>query len=246
MGRYDKIRVYDNGWKQPSRIRVMKNGSWVDLGDNDSTNNTDFNVYKLSSSKFVRATLDKKVTPYSYSQGTGYTESSWSPGFDCGFSPTSSYGGFRFEFTATVYRRDSAKRCLYSSKAKYGTHYCYIDLNADGSITFKIYTDYSSYGEVSVTTSAKLSLDQWGSLRIVAEKDSATVSITWCGATVTCSSRRAWQVSSNTTINPGGARISISGFKLQTYSNNTGGTQSITSTAAEIKNQISGNTVTWV
>ena len=247
MGRYDKIKVYDNGWKQPSRIRIFKKGTgWVDFGMDDSDNKSDINVYKKSSNDFVRATLNKRVTYYSYSKGTGYTESSWGPGFDCGFSPTSSYGGFRFEFTATVYRRDSQKRCLYSSKAKYGTHYCYIDLNADGSITFKIDTDYSSYDAISVTTNAKLGLDQWGDLKIVAEKDSNTVYITWCGATITCSSRRAWQVSSNTTINPGYARIKTTGFKLQTYSNNTGGTQSITNTAAEIKVNESGSRINWV
>ena len=246
MGRYDKIRVYDNGWKQPSRIRVMKNGSWVDLGDNDSTNNTDFNVYKLSSSKFVRATLNKKVNSYSYQQGTGYTESSWSPGFDCGFSPSSSYGNYRFEFKATVCRRDSNKRCLYSSVAKYGTHYCYIDLNSDGSITFKVYTSYSSYGEASVTTNFKLGVGEWSDLKIVSDAGSSTVYVTWGGQTVTCSSRRAWQVSSNTTINSGGARIKTSGFRLETYSNTTGSTQSTSSTAAEIKQNVSGTTVEWV
>ena len=39
MGRYDKIKVYNNGsFVQPKRIRVWNNGSWLDLGSNDSDN----------------------------------------------------------------------------------------------------------------------------------------------------------------------------------------------------------------
>ena len=71
MGRYDKIRVYDNGWKQPSRIRVYKKDvGWVDFGDNNSDNNKDINVYKKSSNNFIRDTLNKKINYYYYQQGT--------------------------------------------------------------------------------------------------------------------------------------------------------------------------------
>ena len=248
MGRYDKIRVYSGGWKQPSRIRMYKKGSWVDFGANDSDNKSDIYVYKKSSNNFVRATLDKQVTNTSYKQGTGYTESSWSPGFSCGFSPYSKETGhFRFEFKATIYRRDSVSRTLYSSKSKSnGNCHVYITLNGNGSITVSInsgnfYDDVATY-----TTPATLSKDQWGYLQVWAEAGSERLYIKWCGVTYNMTSRRAWKVDSNTTINSGGARISTSEFKLQTYSNNTGGTQTITKTAAQIEIDVASSETTWV
>ena len=248
MGRYDKIRVYDNGWKQPSRIRVYKKGvGWVDFGANNSDNNKDINVYKKSSNNFIRATLNKKVTYYNYQQGTGYTESSWSPNFNCGFSPSSDYGNHRFEFKATVYRRDSVSRRLYYSKSNsHGDCHVYITLNGNGSITVSLNAGVFYDSVASYTTPAQLSLNQWGDLQVWAEAGSGRLYIRWCGATYDMSSKRAWQVGSNTVINDGGARISINNFKLQTYSNNTGGTQAITYTAAEVKTNVTGSNTTWV
>lgn len=249
MGRYDKIKVYDNGWKQPSRIRIYKKGTgWVDFGANDSDNKSDINVYKKSSNDFVRATLNKKVTYYSYQQGTGYTESSWNPGFNCGFSPySSSAGNFIFEFKASIYRRDGADRRLYYSKSKYnGDCHVYITLNGNGSITVSLNSGDFYNNVIAYTTPAQLGLNQWGDLQVWAAAGSTLLYIRWCGNTYSMTSRRAWQVSSNTTINDGGARISTSGFKLQTYSNNTGGTQTTTATAAEIKTNVTGSNTTWV
>lgn len=60
MGRYDKIKVYNNGsWRTPNRIRVYKNG-WQDLGTNDSSNTK--TLYVRHNNRFRRATLNKKTT----------------------------------------------------------------------------------------------------------------------------------------------------------------------------------------
>lgn len=60
MGRYDKIKVYNNGsWHTPNRIRVYKNG-WQDLGTNDSSNTK--TLYVRHNNQFRRATLNKKTT----------------------------------------------------------------------------------------------------------------------------------------------------------------------------------------
>lgn len=60
MGRYDKIKVYNNGsFVQPNRIRVYNNG-WQDLGTNDSDSTKTLKVRNGNS--FSRATLNKKTT----------------------------------------------------------------------------------------------------------------------------------------------------------------------------------------
>ena len=58
MGRYDKIKVYNNGsWVQPNQIRVYNNG-WQDLGTNSSYNTKSLQVRKNNA--FVRATLNRR------------------------------------------------------------------------------------------------------------------------------------------------------------------------------------------
>lgn len=60
MGRYDKIKVYNNNaWRAPNRIRVYQNG-WQDLGTNDSDSTKTLKV--RYNNAFRRVTLNKKTT----------------------------------------------------------------------------------------------------------------------------------------------------------------------------------------
>ena len=130
MGRYDKIKVYHNGqWKQPTACRVYQNGTWVDIGANDSDNTK--SIYVRKNNNYVRATLNKKTTtvvteryansPFNLLPASGFC---WNP-------PDGAW-----YFRGTVRKTTSAsKRVFYcgDSSANYSVQLWWED---DGRLTF--------------------------------------------------------------------------------------------------------------
>ena len=216
MGRYDKIKVYKNGsFVQPKRIRVWNNGSWLDLGDNDSSNARSLYVYKNGSKK--RATLNKTVTSYT---GDTYRNGGIQilDGDTC-FSPNSSYTNTEFVFTAYVRRKTSGEKNIFKmyGRATPNRDYFYIKLNANGTVSIGVNTQFSSYGESGVTTSAAITDDKWHYIKVRAPLNGSNMYVSIDnGAEVSASSRRAWQVWADNILGDSGLHIRSDGFYLKT------------------------------
>lgn len=134
MGRYDKIKVYNNNnWVQPTRIRVYKNGVWQDLGDNNSDNITDLNVRK--DDDWVRATLNKQTT-------TSVTDRWEQGGFNVlpvnGFNANPKDGyGFQF-YTSNVLKTENVDQNLFRVTTSASNSYLHITWHANGTVSVTI------------------------------------------------------------------------------------------------------------
>ena len=216
MGRYDKIKVYKNGsFVQPKRVRVWNNGSWLDLGDNDSTNTRSLYVYKNGSKK--RATLNKTTH---YHAGTSYRHGSVEVlGGNTCFSPNSSYANTEFLFTAYIRRTNSGSKNIFKmyGRATPNKDYFYIRLNDNGTITIGVNTQFSSYGESSVTTSVAITDNGWHYVKVRAPLNGSKMYVSIDGGSeVSESSKRAWQVWANNSLGDSGLHIRSDGFYLKT------------------------------
>lgn len=132
MGRYDKIKVYNNNaWRAPSKIRVYQNG-WQDLGDSNSSNTQ--TLYVQHNNEFKRATLNKKTT-------TRVTDS-WATG---GFSvlPLNGYNsrpdaGYKFAFSIDNMRHtNGVDSNIFTAHNDDWSSYIQITWLSDGRVRFK-------------------------------------------------------------------------------------------------------------
>lgn len=74
-GRYKKIAVHNGStFTQPTRVRIYKNGNWVDFGANDSGNTNP--IYVMKNGNPVRATLNKNTTTSTVTRYRGYHQGS--------------------------------------------------------------------------------------------------------------------------------------------------------------------------
>jgi hypothetical protein len=168
MGRYDKIKVYDNGWKQPSRIRVMKNGSWVDFGTNTSSNNKTINVKK--SSGFVRATLNRKDTEKSETLYRGYHVGAYDINTKQAYCFCTSAAPQKRFYAKMVVRAKGACR-LFEIKANVFDCSLYVGIKADGTVYYRL-RDYQFVGKTWEHTVGKISMgfDQgWQTIELVGD-----------------------------------------------------------------------------
>lgn len=145
MGRYDKIKVYNNGsWHTPSRIRVYNNG-WQDLGTSTSDNTKTMKV--RSGSSFQRCTLNKRtqtVVTDRWAQGrfnllpaSGY----------CRCSKSSGAGNINWYFRAVIEKTTSAEQHIFycgtgGSPESPGSNYVRVTWLGDGRI--RVDTAYNS------------------------------------------------------------------------------------------------------
>ena len=185
MGRYDKIRVFKDGsWRQPSRIYVRKNGSWIDLGTNDSNITTPLNVRKNGA--FIRATLNKNVYNVngdSYVKNqfkldpTNYnTRGDWCLYQGTLSSDTSKYGSLYLR--AWIYKEQNVDANIFYSYNSNVTSYLKITWKADGRI--EVRTKYSG-SEYSVVTSNAVYAGNWVYLNIEWPWDTSTTNIYFNG-----------------------------------------------------------------
>ena len=137
MGRYDKIKVYNNGsWVQPNQIRVYNNG-WQDLGTNDSYSTKPLQVRK--GNEFKRATLNKRDEAYIIDQwAQGRFNLKPNSGY-CRCSKSSNAGSYNWYFRAYVEKTTSGDQHLFycgtgGSPESPGQHYVRITWLSDGRI----------------------------------------------------------------------------------------------------------------
>ena len=137
MGRYDKIRVYNNGWKQPSRIRIYKKGTgWVDFGTNTSSNNNTINVKK--SSGFVRATLNRKDTEKSETLYRGYHVGAYGLGTKQAYCFNNSGGASNKRFYAKMVVKANGACRLFDFYADYVDCSLYVGIKSDGTVYYTL------------------------------------------------------------------------------------------------------------
>ena len=178
MGRYDKIKVYNEGvWTTPSRIRVYNNG-WLDLGLQDSFVTTALNVY--SEDVLKRVTLNRvdatvvtdknAVGPFSVSPAAGYC-----------FCPTStSAGEYNFNFNCTIRKTSATDQRVFYSGNGYDDDFIDITWLANGKI--RVQAAYN--GNVKTLTSSNaVGINTWVSLRVYANKGSYKTYIVFNGTT---------------------------------------------------------------
>lgn len=215
MGRYDKIKVYNNGsFVQPKRIRVWNNGSWLDLGSNDSDNKRSLYVYKNGIKK--RATLNKIITSYA---GDSYRNGAIQilDGNTC-FSVNSSYSNVEFVFTAYIRRIGSGSRNIFKAWGRSNsTNHLYITLNSNGTVSVNANCSFGSYSDAVATTSNAINDEGWHYVRVRAPLNGSNMYISLDGgAEASASSRRAWQVYADNLLGDSNLHIRSDGFRLKT------------------------------
>lgn len=177
MGRYDKIRVYDGStWKQPTQIRIYQNGTWIDLGANDSAITKSLSVRK--GNNFVRATLNKSTEviqgeTYTYGKDFVLTEG-------IRYCYEKSLGDWIFK--ATIKKTDNGSKNVYYLGST--NSYIYITWNANGTVTVtNYYKDYSN--PYTITTTNAVTAGAWVDLEVKSAKGSANATITFNGVKTT-------------------------------------------------------------
>lgn len=171
MGRYDKIKVYDDsGWVNPSRIRIYSNGTWKDLGDKLSDNTQSLNV--CVDNQWVRATLNRTIQPGS---GDKYANGQFKIKPENGFSyyPT----GSAFQFKCTIRRTSNTKKLLFRSGVYSGstlTSYFQIYWETDGKFTIENHSSYGG-GYYSYTSKVAIPLNTWVKINAYVNKGTTTL-----------------------------------------------------------------------
>lgn len=154
MGRYDKIKVYNNGsWHTPNRIRVYKNG-WQDLGTNDSSNTK--TLYVRHNNRFRRATLNKKTT-------TTVTDKWALGGFTAlpenGFNSWPDNGRpFKFSIDSMKKTTNSAQVRIFHFWTNVAGSYINIVWDTDGYV--RAHFGYAGYAEKVVTSAVPVYANQ--------------------------------------------------------------------------------------
>lgn len=138
MGRYDKIKVYSNGWKQPSRIYIYKkNKGWVDFGDHaTSYNNTDIHVRKGNS--FVRATKYRKDTTHKDVVSLGYHVGAYKLYTKQAYCFYNTGGAANRRFYAKMVVRAKGACRLFDFYADYIDCHIYVGIKSDGTVYYKL------------------------------------------------------------------------------------------------------------
>lgn len=165
MGRYDRIRVYQDGWKQPTRIKVYS-GGWKDLGA--ATGYTTTPLYAFRSGSAIRATLNREdytVTGEHYSYGIG--------AFKEGLTEGGAYGVHYGEFcwnpgsadwpsyiAGTIRKTSDTDQVVFKSSDYNSTNnYVQVIWQADGRLRFDV--RYNGNTVKSLTSSNAVSANNW-------------------------------------------------------------------------------------
>lgn len=251
MGRYDKIKVYNNGsWKTPNRIRVYNNG-WQDLGTNDSSNTQA--LYVRHDNKFKRATLNKKTT-------TTITDKWAVGGFtvlpENGFNTWPENGRpFKFSIDSMKKTTNDGQVNIFHFWTNNSGSYIKIVWDTDGYV--RAHFGYAGSGEKVVTSAVPVYANQVASLSLETYKNTygaycgMTLNGNWSGGYVN-------SISYNNASNAvGDGNIQFRGnLRVSGYDSN-GGAHSVafntsdaaTGSTSQYRNlthqQTSATTVTW-
>ena len=215
MGRYDKIKVYNgSSWVKPSRIRVFANNAWQDLGTDDSSITK--TLYVQNGSSLARATLNRTVVTVpgeSYTGGDGFQVL---PANGYCFCPKSGYdNNATWFFRATIRKvADGDQNVFYVADGSWA-NFIQITWLSDGRIRVRGKSSYSSYGEMSITSSNSVGKNTWVYLNVTATKNSYNVSITFNGTTTSGKNYNSFRVSGATNwVGSSGVQFK-NGFEVQ-------------------------------
>ena len=199
MGRYDRIKVYNNGsWVQPNQIRVYNNG-WQDLGTNNSYSTKTLQVRE--GNEFKRATLnrrDEQVVTDRWAEGRFklLPASRY-----CRCSKSTSAGSYNWYFRATIEKTTDTDQYLFycgtgGNPSSPGSHYARITWLANGKI--RVESCYN--GNVSSMTSSNAVMkDTQVYLNVYSNKDSYTNYIVFNGVTTSATIYGTFRVNGCTT-----------------------------------------------
>lgn len=173
MGRYDKIRVYHDGsWKQPKRMYVYNNGTWVDFGTNNSSNTRSVNV--RYGNDWHRVTLNRKDTTKErgefYAQGRFYI---YPENAFCYWPDKTNWG-----FYMNVRKVEAGDKILFYTYSTYGDVHPYFKIvwRNDGHI--EVSNKYSASGTYySIVSKNAYPLNEWISINVYAIKPTRSVTL---------------------------------------------------------------------
>lgn len=218
MGRYDKINVYNGGWKKPKRIRAYLNG-WVDLGANDSYVTNALKV--LKNNGWVRATLNRRDYSNTVGEEYAYGKFALYPKSAYGYNPSKASWGLYM----VVRKTEAGDKFLVDIHNVTGSNdrpYLKIIWRNDGYIEIK--NNYSGT-EYTLTSARAYGLNEYIRVNIYALKGSNKM---YLGVNDEYTSKKLYGTFSNTGsvtyIGDSGLNYK-DGFKCYgaAYSNNTNG-----------------------
>lgn len=200
MGRYDKIKVYNNGsWHTPNRIRVYNNG-WKDLGTADSYNTSSLNVRNGNS--FARATLNRQdYTTVTDRYASGTFKLLPANGF-CYCTKSSSAGNWDWYFRCTIKKTTNTEQNIFwAGSTNYnpsnpGSNYVQIKWLADGKIRVGVSDGYGG-GSHSLTSSNSVLAGNEVYLNVYVNAGSRTMYIVFNGVTTSGSMGSAFSISNS-------------------------------------------------
>lgn len=221
MGRYDNIKVYSNGWKQPSRIYIYKkNKGWVDFGDHSTSyNNTDIHVRKGKS--FVRATKYRKDTKHKDPVSLDYHVGAYGLGTKQAYCFNNTGGATNKRFYAKMVVKAKGACRLFDFYAEYIDCSLYVGITSDGTVYYTL-RDYQ-WSKTSWTHYAgKIAMgfgQGWQTIELIGEVGSNTFTVKVNGSASSFPRHTAWNYNSYGTVgdNNGNLQIKYKGVEINTY-----------------------------
>lgn len=212
-GRYKKIAVHNGSrFTQPTRIRIYKNGGWVDFGVNDSGNTNSINVIKNGRS--VRATLNRKDTPKSRTVGAGYHQGAWGITTQQTYCFNNSGGAGNHRFYARFYVKTSGACRLFEFRSTYFDCSFYAGIKSDGTVYYTV-KDNKWIHKTFTNEADKINMGHgvgsWQTIVFEGPAGSNYLYVTVNGNQKSFDRRTAWETNSEGTVGDGNLRIATNG-----------------------------------
>lgn len=212
MGRFDRMKVYNGGWKSVYRVQVYNGSSWVDLGTNESDNTRKGAVYTSGSSRtFFTNHKVTTTTPAVPGDGASGGQFQLKP-LDVWTTYGISARGGKFYISGTIRRTNSSDANIFYLTGG-GNVYCQITWLANGRIQVNCYNPSTGAATSALSSNAVTAVNTWVNLYITMEDtnlgNNKHGSITWNGVYTTISVVRT--CFSNTTNRFGDSNLQWTG-----------------------------------
>ncbi len=219
-GRYKKIAVHNGSrFTQPTRMRIYKNGGWVDFGVNDSGNTNSINVIKNGRS--VRATLNKDVVTTPVTRYRGYHQGSIGTTTEqryCFHNTAPGVSNTRFYVYITFVAQGASN--LFSFSANGGATTFELKVDSDGKVHYKIHDDMFAHRDWDEPLGyVSMGFGQgWQTVEINSDwSDSTHLGTKVNGANYTVISwHTAWDSKAYGTVGSNNTRIKTDGLNINT------------------------------
>lgn len=212
-GRYKKIAVHNGStFTQPTRVRIYKNGGWVDFGTNESGNTN--SIYVIKNGNPIRATLNRKDTQKSRTVRLGYHQGAWGITTQQVYCFNNTGGATNHKFYARFNVKASGACRLFEFRSTYYDCSFYAGIYANGQVYYTVKDNqwiHTSFTNKAGSINMGHGVGSWQTIVFEANAGSNDLYVTVNGNTQSFSRRTAWETGSEGTVGDGNLRIATNG-----------------------------------